>query len=184
MIRSWLNLNTFDSAKYKLTWQFPKWILLFSMSIAYALDSTCFESLLDFSFIHLILDLFFRFSFVCHPFLLCLVSYLSLLVIIWVCLLNLSIDVVPFFHLSFYCFYEFFFLSRSLICTWFCVGSCILTIFAAFVGEASSWRRVSESIVRVHCRENCSVSWDLGASKWKKHLRDICFGGWTERDIA
>ena len=68
MIRSCLNLNTlFDSAKYKLTWQFPKWILLFSMSIAHALDSTYFESLFVFAFgfVHLNLDTFLRFSFVC-----------------------------------------------------------------------------------------------------------------------
>ena len=37
-----------------------------------------FESLFEFGFIHLILDLFFRFSFACHSLLLCLFFLLVL----------------------------------------------------------------------------------------------------------
>ena len=45
--------------------QFTKCLLLCSISCAHALDSTYFESLFAFGFVHLNLDPFLRFSFVC-----------------------------------------------------------------------------------------------------------------------
>ena len=53
-----------------------------SISCAHALDSTCFESLIDFSFVHLVLDLFFRFSFVC------LLSFIACFLLVLLCLFH------------------------------------------------------------------------------------------------
>ena len=139
MIRSCLNLNTlFDSAKYKLTWQFPKWILLFSMSIAHALDSTYFESLFVFAFgfVHLNLDTFLRFSFVC------LLSFIACFLLVFVGFplslsLYPSLDVVLVSNLTFYCFLLFTLKSGwLLICYWFIWLE--LTVFGSLVGDTFS----------------------------------------------
>jgi len=37
---------------------------------------------------------------------------------------------------------------------------------------------VSEFVVRVHCRENCGVSWDLKSIKVGDTLEGDLFGGW------
>jgi len=55
------------------------------LQIAYALDSTYFESLFEFSFVHLVLDTFFTFFFVCHPLLLCLFLACLACLFHWVC---------------------------------------------------------------------------------------------------
>jgi len=52
--------------------------MLFSISIAYARDSTYFESLFDFGFVHLNLATFLRFSFVY------LLSFIACLLLIFI----------------------------------------------------------------------------------------------------
>ena len=57
----------------------------FQIQCAYALGSTYFESLFEFSFVHLVLDTFFRFPFVCHPLLFCLFLTCLACLFHWVC---------------------------------------------------------------------------------------------------
>jgi len=99
----------------------------FLMPIAYALDSTCFESLFEFGFIHLILDIFlrillcanfmFEFEFVIESFTWCfpLLSFELLLLFCFVILMWKTVHA-----LGSLCFQ--------------------LTILVIRVGETSSWR--------------------------------------------
>ena len=156
-------------------------MLFFSISIAHALDSTCFESLFDFSFVHLVLDTFLRFL-LC-ALLYCFAFFLACLasLFLWVFLLNLSLDVVQFFHLSFSWFsvlpilewQHLIFLVFFALDTHFCL--------ATFVDEASSWRWSGEwTCWEVHYREDTGVSrtWedhsDVGRSApWEIHKREL-----------
>jgi len=76
--------NIIVSAKYK-TRTVHTWLLLSSISICICFWFNLLWVFVDFCFVHLILDTCFRFSFVCHPLLLCLFLACLTCLFFWVC---------------------------------------------------------------------------------------------------
>ena len=162
MFQSLLNLGTlFVSAKYKLSCTVHKVPTTLSISCAHALDSTYFESLFAFGFVHLNLDPFLRFSFVC------LLSFIACFLLVFVGFplslsLNPSLDIVLVSNLNFYCFLLFTLKSGwLLICSWFIWFE--LTVFGSLVDDTFSAKCScgEEKQFEWPPREKKGVSWDL-----------------------